>query len=101
MLHSILPYIYLMLVRTLNQINIVTSQIQQAEWSFKQIILQNVPYLCTICSSNQTWHFSTQLTGSTDGIECNRGQLVIVVLCNNQGALKPLEETSLLEKLFE
>lgn len=79
----------------------VISQTEQVEWSLKQIMLKSVAYLCTICSSNQTWHFSTQLTGSTDSIECNRGQLVVVVLRNNQGALEPLEETSLLERLFE
>lgn len=66
-----------------------------------QTTIKNFAYLCTVCSSNQTCHLSPELTGGSDGIECYRRQLLIVVLCNHQGALKPLKETSLLEKTCE
>lgn len=52
-------------------------------------------YLCTVCSSNQTGHISSQFLGCSDSIQRNGGQLVIVVLCHHQVALKPLEETRL------
>lgn len=60
---------------------------------------KRLAYLCTVCPSYQTRHLTTQLTGCSNGIERNGGQLFIVVFCHHQGALKPLEETGLLEKM--
>lgn len=64
----------------------------------KQICRQIISYLCTVCSCNQTGYVSTQLTGSSDGVECNRRQLTIGMLCDHQSALKPFEETTLTDK---
>lgn len=63
-------------------------------------VVINLTNLCAVCPSHQTRHLATQFTGSSDGIERDGGQLVIVVLCNHQGALKPLQETCLWWKLF-
>lgn len=57
--------------------------------------MTNLTDLCAVCPSHQTGHLATQLAGGSDGIERDGRQLLIVVLCNHQGALKPLQEASL------
>lgn len=57
--------------------------------------ITNLTNLCTVCPGDQTRHLATQLAGSGDGIERDGGQLLIVVLCNHQGALKSLQEAGL------
>lgn len=52
-------------------------------------------YLGTVGSSDQADHFTPHLAGSRDGVQCDGGQLVIVVLRHHQRALKPPEKTGL------
>lgn len=59
-------------------------------------------YLRTVRSSNQTGHVTAEFISSSDGVQGDGGQRVIIVLGNNQSTLKPLNQTRLerRKKLF-